>query len=246
MMRMVSGGKMMRILWVFLNFFPSLGSHFIGYFSKEKFSSKRFNVSCIVTLPCYQRCGFGRFLIEFSYLLSRREGVVGTPEKPLSELGRLSYLSYWKAKIYEYVQRRWAEAEEAEEEEEDKGAEEAKEEDHLKVQAVVNQKEEEEGPFANPKAGPSTEAVLPQSSAAEQPSTAAAAPEKPKTKGGPSRRLYVDVQTISDETGINVNDIASALQWAEVIERVEGGGGGGGGAGDDEEGYVKNCSNLLP
>ncbi len=225
MMKMVSreGEDFEMVLGFFLTLFPSLGSHFIGYFSKEKFSSKRFNVSCIVTLPCYQRCGFGRFLIEFSYLLSRREGVVGTPEKPLSELGKLSYLSYWKAKIYEYVQRRWEEAEEEEvEETEDKDEKEVKEEDHLKVQ-----KEEEEDPFANPKAGPSTEAVQP---AAAEPS----ALEKPKTKGG-RRRLYVDVQTISDETGINVNDIASALQWAEVIERVEGGGGAG--AGDDEEGY---------
>ena len=242
MMKMVSreGEDFEMVLGFFLTLFTFLGSHFIGYFSKEKFSSKRFNVSCIVTLPCYQRCGFGRFLIEFSYLLSRREGVVGTPEKPLSELGRLSYLSYWKAKIYEYVQRRWAEAEEEEVEETEDKEDTVKEEDHLKVQ---EDKKVEEDPFANPKAGPSTEAVLPQSSAAEQPSTAAAALEKPKTKGG-RRRLYVDVQTISDETGINVNDIASALQWAEVIERVEGSGGGG--AGDDEEGYVKICSNLLP
>ncbi|WFD03442.1 histone acetyltransferase [Malassezia obtusa] len=76
------------------------GSHFVGYFSKEKRSPMDYNVSCIMTLPIHQRRGWGYFLIEISYLLSQKEGRLGSPEKPLSDLGFLTYRSYWTLAVY--------------------------------------------------------------------------------------------------------------------------------------------------
>ncbi|KAH7975129.1 hypothetical protein HPB49_024215 [Dermacentor silvarum] len=71
--------------------------------SKEKLSKKDYNLSCILTLPPYQRKGFGRLLIEFSYELSKFEGKAGSPEKPLSEMGLLLYRSYWSEAILEIL-----------------------------------------------------------------------------------------------------------------------------------------------
>lgn len=64
-------------------------------------------MACIVTLPCYQGRGFGRFLIEFSYALSKREGLIGSPERPLSDLGKFAYHNYWLYKIFDFFCERY-------------------------------------------------------------------------------------------------------------------------------------------
>jgi len=102
----------------------SVGARFVGYFSKEKQSPKDYNVSCIMTLPVRQRKGWGNLLVDLSelytdampepnciligtvfvgYLLSKKEGRTGSPEKPLSALGALGYKNYWTLSLMRYL-----------------------------------------------------------------------------------------------------------------------------------------------
>ncbi|OAA50601.1 Acyl-CoA N-acyltransferase [Metarhizium rileyi] len=82
--------------------FDDTGYHFVGYFSKEKRASSQNNVSCILTLPIHQRKGYGNLLIDFSYLLTKAEGKTGSPEKPLSDMGLVSYRNYWRLELCRY------------------------------------------------------------------------------------------------------------------------------------------------
>ncbi|KAI4143669.1 MAG: hypothetical protein LQ340_006914 [Diploschistes diacapsis] len=77
----------------------------VGFFSKEKMSWDNNNLACILVFPPWQRQGLGKILMGVSYELSKREGRVGGPEKPLSELGRKSYLRFWQARVAREVLR---------------------------------------------------------------------------------------------------------------------------------------------
>ena len=79
------------------------GFHPVGYFSKEKYSDVGYNLACILTFPSHQRKGYGRFLIAFSYELTKKEEKVGSPEKPMSDLGQQAYKPYWNSTIVDFL-----------------------------------------------------------------------------------------------------------------------------------------------
>mmetsp|Transcript_8323 Transcript_8323/g.23098 ORF Transcript_8323/g.23098 Transcript_8323/m.23098 type:complete len:470 (-) Transcript_8323:1128-2537(-) len=78
------------------------GFHPVGYYSKEKYSDVGYNLACILTFPAHQRKGYGRFLIAFSYELSKKEEKVGSPEKPMSDLGQQAYKPYWASTVLDF------------------------------------------------------------------------------------------------------------------------------------------------
>ena len=79
------------------------GYRIVGYFSKEKNSEHGYNLACILTLPHEQRRGHGKTMMDFSYLLSKKEKKIASPEKPLSDLGLLSYRTYWMEVIVDFL-----------------------------------------------------------------------------------------------------------------------------------------------
>lgn len=61
------------------------------------------NLACILVFPPWQKRGLGQVLIGASYVLGKREGRFGGPERPLSNLGRRGYIAYWCAEVSRFV-----------------------------------------------------------------------------------------------------------------------------------------------
>lgn len=84
----------------------------IGYFSREKDQNSRTpNLSCILVLPQHSNQGFGKMLIDLSYIISRREEHPGAPEHPLSPAGLAAYTGYWVSTISHHLKSKWNEEE---------------------------------------------------------------------------------------------------------------------------------------
>lgn len=75
----------------------------IGFFSKEKMSWDNNNLACILIFPPWQRKSLGNLLMGISYSISRREMILGGPEKPISDLGKRSYRMFWGMEIARWL-----------------------------------------------------------------------------------------------------------------------------------------------
>ncbi|KFA51121.1 hypothetical protein S40293_04745 [Stachybotrys chartarum IBT 40293] len=79
------------------------GPQVTGFFSKEKMSWDNNNLACILVFPPWQRKGLGALLMGASYEMSRREGIMGGPEKPISDLGKKGYKRFWAGEIARWL-----------------------------------------------------------------------------------------------------------------------------------------------
>lgn len=82
---------------------PTPKPQIVGFFSKEKMSWDNNNLACILVFPPWQRKGLGALLMGVSYEISRRENMLGGPEKPISDLGRKGYTRFWAAEIAAWI-----------------------------------------------------------------------------------------------------------------------------------------------
>jgi hypothetical protein len=61
------------------------------------------NLACILIFPPWQKKGLGAILMAISYEISRREGIMGGPEKPISDLGKKGYKKFWGGEVARWL-----------------------------------------------------------------------------------------------------------------------------------------------
>jgi hypothetical protein len=92
---------------------PIYRTRVLGFFSKENLSWDANNLACILVFPPFQHRQLGQLLMAVSYKLSAWEwegGIIGGPEKPLSAMGRKSYLRFWSERIARFMMGQSADA----------------------------------------------------------------------------------------------------------------------------------------
>ncbi|EAY13891.1 MOZ/SAS family protein [Trichomonas vaginalis G3] len=75
------------------------GAHVVSFFSRDYQWRDNNILACILVLPPWQKHGYGRLMISIAYEIARRNRIVGGPEKPLSDLGKLAFKAYWRDTI---------------------------------------------------------------------------------------------------------------------------------------------------
>ena len=92
---------------------PLYKTRVLGFFSKESLSWDANNLACILIFPPFQHRQLGQLLMAVSYKLSGWEwegGIIGGPEKPLSAMGRKSYLRFWSERLARFMMGQTADA----------------------------------------------------------------------------------------------------------------------------------------
>jgi len=220
------------------------GYHPVGYYSKEKYSDVGYNLACILTFPSHQRKGYGRFLIAFSYELTKKEEKVGSPEKPMSDLGQQAYIPYWTSTIVDFLINAFQKKEQLLEQQQQQQRlllEQQQQQEHEEQSNTVN--DENSNDYDNKKDGSTTTTTTTTTVVEQQPSEEAG--EKTTAKKAslsstittnnttplnqqrpqpppPSTSISMSIMDIAKQTSIMAEDILFSLNQLGILKFING------------------------
>lgn len=90
------------LLEYFYLFTLIVNNKLVGYFSMDKLF-QNCNISCIVIFPPYRSYKYSYLLIDFSYKIFLLNNKVASPERPLSNGGKIVFKRYWRYIIYNLI-----------------------------------------------------------------------------------------------------------------------------------------------